>query len=287
MVSNSLSPGYELRNLCQKLRASKSNEGEENFNTKCCSSCCNKHLSDNLNLQKDENKVSSPSRRTSSRGKPCVLKEGNAVADQKAGIQCNGQVVTSKDNATTLPTVEDSKRNNRNHSPSIRQKTTDGSGLQRAVKDSQLAEAQNEASKPSEGKKENLRNGHCERSKVVEHGLVSDDLRSNSVSEVKSHTLKEKTKVRFLSEGNRPVSETSEDCSRDQTRKETFREHLDGNRCSCDCGSCPEYVPRSAYDLLERCLDLNPETRITANEALNHPFFQNAEKSSTHSQPER
>lgn len=30
--------------------------------------------------------------------------------------------------------------------------------------------------------------------------------------------------------------------------------------------------PSSAYHLLERLLDLNPETRITASEALKHPF---------------
>jgi cell division control protein 7 len=30
--------------------------------------------------------------------------------------------------------------------------------------------------------------------------------------------------------------------------------------------------PSSAYHLLERLLDLNPETRITAAEALEHPF---------------
>jgi cell division control protein 7 len=30
--------------------------------------------------------------------------------------------------------------------------------------------------------------------------------------------------------------------------------------------------PSSAYHLLERLLDLNPETRITASEALEHPF---------------
>ena len=286
LVSNSLSSGYELRELCQKLRASKSNEGEENLNTKCCSSCCDKHLSENLNLQKDENKVSSPSRRTSSRGKPSVLKEGDVI-DQKAGTQCYGQVVTSKDNATTLPEVEDSKKNNSKHSPSIRRKTTDDSRLQQTIEDSRLADAQNETSKSSGGKKENLRNGHSGGSKAVEHRLASDDQRSNSVSEVKSLTLKEKTKVRFLSEGNRPSSEKSEDCSRDQTGNGTFPEHLDGSRCSCDCGSCPEYVPRSAYDLLERCLDLNPETRITANDALNHPFFQKVENSSTLSQPER
>lgn len=32
-------------------------------------------------------------------------------------------------------------------------------------------------------------------------------------------------------------------------------------------------IPDSAYHLLERCLDLNPFTRITASEALQHPFF--------------
>ena len=32
-------------------------------------------------------------------------------------------------------------------------------------------------------------------------------------------------------------------------------------------------VPQSAYDLLHRCLDLDPFTRITATEALKHPFM--------------
>ncbi|XP_065916920.1 cell division cycle 7-related protein kinase-like isoform X2 [Dysidea avara] len=32
-------------------------------------------------------------------------------------------------------------------------------------------------------------------------------------------------------------------------------------------------APDSAYDLLKRCLDLNPATRITATEALCHPFL--------------
>lgn len=31
--------------------------------------------------------------------------------------------------------------------------------------------------------------------------------------------------------------------------------------------------PKSAYDLLKRLLDLNPYTRISATEALEHPFI--------------
>eukprot|EP01118_Nematostelium_gracile_P018239 TRINITY_DN804_c0_g1_i1.p1 TRINITY_DN804_c0_g1~~TRINITY_DN804_c0_g1_i1.p1 ORF type:complete len:475 (+),score=75.85 TRINITY_DN804_c0_g1_i1:103-1527(+) len=34
-----------------------------------------------------------------------------------------------------------------------------------------------------------------------------------------------------------------------------------------------EKMPDSVYDLLNRCLDLNPHTRITAKEALLHPFL--------------
>ena len=34
-------------------------------------------------------------------------------------------------------------------------------------------------------------------------------------------------------------------------------------------------LPDSAFNLLYRCLDLNPATRITADEALKHPFIIN------------
>ena len=33
------------------------------------------------------------------------------------------------------------------------------------------------------------------------------------------------------------------------------------------------FAPTATYDLLEKCLDLNPLTRITASQALQHPFF--------------
>lgn len=36
-------------------------------------------------------------------------------------------------------------------------------------------------------------------------------------------------------------------------------------------------APLAAYDLLQKCLELNPSLRITAAEALNHPFLQSAE----------
>ncbi|NWV86452.1 CDC7 kinase, partial [Dasyornis broadbenti] len=34
-----------------------------------------------------------------------------------------------------------------------------------------------------------------------------------------------------------------------------------------------DHIPDEAYDLLDKLLDLNPATRITAKEALQHPFF--------------
>ena len=35
----------------------------------------------------------------------------------------------------------------------------------------------------------------------------------------------------------------------------------------------PSFSPAVAYGLLEKCLDLNPFTRITASQALQHPFL--------------
>ncbi|KAJ7334538.1 Cell division control protein 7 [Desmophyllum pertusum] len=49
--------------------------------------------------------------------------------------------------------------------------------------------------------------------------------------------------------------------------------HVDGSECGCTCCTCCWSIGDTAYELLERCLDLNPHTRITAAEALEHPFF--------------
>ncbi|VTJ77043.1 Hypothetical predicted protein [Marmota monax] len=53
----------------------------------------------------------------------------------------------------------------------------------------------------------------------------------------------------------------------------------DNNGCGSSCDECNtnlegwDEVPDEAYDLLDKLLDLNPASRITAEEALLHPFF--------------
>ncbi|KAK2566029.1 Cell division cycle 7-related protein kinase [Acropora cervicornis] len=49
--------------------------------------------------------------------------------------------------------------------------------------------------------------------------------------------------------------------------------HLDGSECGCACCICCWVIEDAAYDLLRRLLDLNPHTRITASQALEHAFF--------------
>ena len=44
----------------------------------------------------------------------------------------------------------------------------------------------------------------------------------------------------------------------------------------CDmCHALSKTFPESAFDLVNRLLDPNPHTRITASEALHHPFITN------------
>lgn len=107
--------------------------------------------------------------------------------------------------------------------------------------------------------------------------------RTSSVSaNISSSSSNENTKVRFLSTGHSPQTQKTE-ISTDLS----VRQHLDGARCTCICGSCSGYVPTSAYNLLEKCLDLNPSTRITAAEALRHPFLSDNSDSNISSGPER
>lgn len=47
-------------------------------------------------------------------------------------------------------------------------------------------------------------------------------------------------------------------------------------KCVCpdtEIDDIEDMFPVSAYNLLERLLDVNPSTRITAAQALNHPFL--------------
>lgn len=46
----------------------------------------------------------------------------------------------------------------------------------------------------------------------------------------------------------------------------------------CPNSPCELCIPKTAYQLLERCLDPNPRTRITADEALQLPYFQDVAK---------
>lgn len=46
----------------------------------------------------------------------------------------------------------------------------------------------------------------------------------------------------------------------------------------CQRPPCESCIPSSAYELLERCLDPNPRTRITADEALQLAYFQDMRK---------
>jgi calcium-dependent protein kinase len=55
----------------------------------------------------------------------------------------------------------------------------------------------------------------------------------------------------------------------------TYNEILSENRsCSFDLNSAEyEKVDELAMDLLKKMLKINPEERITAEQALSHPFF--------------
>lgn len=66
---------------------------------------------------------------------------------------------------------------------------------------------------------------------------------------------------------------TGKTCEQPKQSDIVRRIHVDGSECGCSCCTCCWIIEDTAFELLERCLDLNPHTRITAAEALNHPFF--------------
>ena len=66
------------------------------------------------------------------------------------------------------------------------------------------------------------------------------------------------------------VSPRTQMHSQKDTRDSTSCHIQDIHATITDCWG---KVPESAYDLLQRCLDLSPFTRITATEALQHPFI--------------
>ncbi|XP_035233138.1 cell division cycle 7-related protein kinase-like, partial [Stegodyphus dumicola] len=53
----------------------------------------------------------------------------------------------------------------------------------------------------------------------------------------------------------------------------SYSNERDLNLCCVFCPEMSQHIPESAYDLLDKLLDPNPQTRITASEALNHPFI--------------
>ena len=57
-------------------------------------------------------------------------------------------------------------------------------------------------------------------------------------------------------------------CSSPKTREGRGR-----SQSQCSDPTSWDTVPDSVFHLLHRCLDLNPETRITAEQALLHPFI--------------
>ncbi|KAM4604904.1 cell division cycle 7-related protein kinase isoform 2-T2 [Polymixia lowei] len=70
----------------------------------------------------------------------------------------------------------------------------------------------------------------------------------------------------------------SAECSARPAEKTPRLEDLSGAGSAADCRAREDEggwgeVPHEAYDLLDRLLDLNPATRITAAEALQHPLF--------------
>lgn len=95
-------------------------------------------------------------------------------------------------------------------------------------------------------------------------------------------TLCETLRVRRSSQDHKVTPAAGATCSR-RVHDETPT-HRDGEPSTCPTTQASgseededelgwDSVPDEAYDLLDQLLDLNPSTRITAADALQHPLF--------------
>ncbi|XP_017780493.1 PREDICTED: cell division cycle 7-related protein kinase-like [Nicrophorus vespilloides] len=92
----------------------------------------------------------------------------------------------------------------------------------------------------------------------------------------------------FLCSENRPQLDLRKICCILRNRGTKLNKVLSGKKCAdcdqykrvCLCIGVPldeeikDEFPEAAYHLLQRLLDVNPETRITAEQALKHEFFE-------------
>ncbi|XP_034293099.1 cell division cycle 7-related protein kinase isoform X1 [Pantherophis guttatus] len=79
------------------------------------------------------------------------------------------------------------------------------------------------------------------------------------------------------------ASDSALQASKKYTQYQKQSTHEDGGKEKKTIQKLPESkgwdrVPNSAYDLLDKLLDLSPATRITAKDALLHPFFRNVKQ---------
>lgn len=98
---------------------------------------------------------------------------------------------------------------------------------------------------------------HCSDSRAQKRRRVPSE--EKKLSPTKKRKLNYKHRTRPLE----PVSPENRLMNGDET---------DSGCCSCSWNQ----VTDSAYELMSRCLDLNPQTRITAEQGLQHPFLTDA-----------